>query len=91
MENENVIIKKLVKVFLPLVFVLIIVAVVVTEFAPKKNKVVIAKVLEKAPTASVNKNTTNDSNTNNDQIKDNTSSTIKKEEITTNNNQNTIY
>lgn len=87
MENENVIIKKLVKVFLPLVFVLIIVAVVVTEFAPKKNKVVIAKVLEKAPTASVNKNTTNDSNTNNDQIKDNTSSTIKKEEITTNNNQ----
>lgn len=87
MENENVIIKKLVKVFLPLVFVLIIVAVVVTEFAPKKNKVVIAKVLEKAPTASVNKNTANDSNTNNDQIKDNTSSTIKKEEITTNNNQ----
>ncbi len=89
MENENVIIKKLVRVFLPLMFVLIIVAVVVTEFAPKKNKVIIAKVLEKAPTASVNKNTTNDSNTNSDQIKDSTSSTVKKEETTTTTNTTT--
>ena len=75
MENENVMIKKLIRIFLPLTFVFMIIVLVVTGFAPKKNKVVIAEVLEKPPTAKVNKNTTNESNTNSNQIKNSTSST----------------
>lgn len=75
MENENVMIKKLIRIFLPLAFVFMIIVLVVTGFAPKKNKVVIAEVLEKPPTAKVNKNTTNESNTNSNQIKNSTSST----------------
>lgn len=75
MENENVMIKKLIRIFLPLAFVFMIIVLVVTGFAPKKNKVVIAEVLEKPPTAKVNKNTTNESNTNSKQIKNSTSST----------------
>lgn len=75
MENENVMIKNLIRIFLPLAFVFMIIVLVVTGFAPKKNKVVIAEVLEKPPTAKVNKNTTNESNTNSNQIKNSTSST----------------
>lgn len=75
MENENVMIKKLIRIFLPLAFIFMIIVLVVTGFAPKKNKVVIAEVLEKPPTAKVNKNTTNESNTNSKQIKNSASST----------------
>lgn len=54
MENENVLLKKLVRIFLPITAIFIVITLVVTVI-PKNNKVVIAKVLEKAPTASSSK------------------------------------
>ena len=74
MKNDNAMIKKLIRIFLPLTFVFIIIVLVVTGFTPKRNKVVIAEVLEKPPTATVN------INNNNDKAENSNSSTVNREE-----------
>lgn len=78
MENENVLLKKLVRIFLPITAVFIVIILVVTVI-PKNNKVVIAKVLEKAPTASSSKKEEDSSQKSEDStVKDNNNESVQE-------------
>ena len=78
MENENVLLKKLVRIFLPITAIFIVITLVVTVI-PKNNKVVIAKVLEKAPTASSSKKEEDSSQKAEDSaVKDNNNESVQE-------------